>query len=304
MTSVRVAIVLPCYNDGVFLTDALRSLAGEEECEIVVIDDGSTDPYTLEVLDTVAATGVRVVHQANTGLSGARMRGVAETQAAFIHTLDSDDMLAPGAVASLADALEANPSAAVAWGDYRTFGVLERHFPMAPVLDPWRITYVDEIPSNSMVRRTALQAVGGWELKRGCEDWDLWMKFAEKGMPGVHVPAVTLYYRVHETQRMYTEAIKRHDERRACLRSRHEALYESRRWHRRRSAAPRALKLLFPAIDALPRSSEIRKGQLYAAVRQIFQPAMSPEGFHGIHDMLLRLARGAVRRCWPAARRS
>lgn len=287
----RVAVIVPCYDDGVVLQDALGSLEGQEPHELVVVDDGSTGPETLRILDAVEARGVRVVHQDNAGLSAARMRGVVETTAPYIHTLDSDDMLAPGALRVLADALDASPAAALSWGDYRTFGAQTCTFPMSPTLDPWRITYISEIPANSMTRRTSLTSVAGWELTRGCEDWDLWMKFAERGMGGAHVPQVTLLYRVHEAPRMYTEAMARHDERRACLARRHAPLYRARRPNRRRSPSPRALKVLFPAIDAIPRVSELRKAQLYAAARRLFQPEASSDCFPGLGGMLLRVAR-------------
>ena len=49
-TPPRVAVVIPCYNDGRFLRETLESVREQEQCEIVVVDDGSTDAPTLAVL--------------------------------------------------------------------------------------------------------------------------------------------------------------------------------------------------------------------------------------------------------------
>ena len=106
---VRYSVVIPCFNDGAFVPGAIASVREHDAVEIVVVDDGSTDPATLTVLDDLRGGGIRVIRQDNAGLAAARMRGVAETSAPFVLCLDSDDELAPGALGELADAIEANP---------------------------------------------------------------------------------------------------------------------------------------------------------------------------------------------------
>src|SRR5688572_26595329 len=93
----RVAVVVPCFNDPA-VPEAVASIRLQEPVEVVVVDDGSTDPEGLAALDTLRAEGVRVVRQENQGLSAARMTGVRHTTAPFIFALDSDDVLAPGSL--------------------------------------------------------------------------------------------------------------------------------------------------------------------------------------------------------------
>src|SRR2546428_8822508 len=154
----RVAVVMPCFDDGPTLDQALSSLEDQEPHELVVVDDGSTEPATLGVLDRLRDEGVAVVRQENAGLSAARMRGVCETSAPYVMPLDADDELEPGALAALADALDADPRAAVAWGDVEVFGELKLRLRSGRALDPWRITYLNDVPGTSMVRRSALVA--------------------------------------------------------------------------------------------------------------------------------------------------
>ena len=277
----RVAVVIPCYNDGRFLQEPLQSVREQERCEIVVVDDGSTDAQTLAVFSDLREAGVRVVTQPNQGLSAARMTGVEHTSARYVHPLDSDDRLAPGALESLADALDARPEVDVAWGDYVCFGAFSCRVPGARTLDPWRITYIDEIVGTTMVRRSALTAVGGWSMGSGFEDWDLWMKLAEVGAQGVYVPAVTLHYRQHESPRMYRESLDRADSLGVRLRSRRHRLFAARRLNWRHSPSSWGVKAMFPVVNMVPGLPERRRLQCYALIRDLFEPEMSSDMFWG-----------------------
>lgn len=266
MTTHRVAVVVPCHDDGETLPQTLASLEDQEPHELAVVDDGSTDPETLALLERLRAGGVQVVRQENAGLSAARMAGVAATGAPAVLPLDADDALVPGAIAALADALEAHPAAAVAWGDVELFGDVEAPLRMGRRLDAWQLTYLNTLPVASLVRRSALEAAGGWELRYGYEDWDLWLALAERGFEGVHVPRPVLRYR-RRGGRMLTGTMARHDEIAADLRRRHPESFERRRRAWLRSRAPLRERLLFPAIDAAPLPS-LRKLALYQLVHE------------------------------------
>lgn len=266
VSGMRVAVVVPCYDDGETLGEALASLAGQEAHELVVVDDGSTDPATLAMLAELGRNGVRVVRRENGGLSAARMTGVAESTAPYVLPLDADDAIAPGAIAALADALDGAPDAAMAWGDVEIWGELELAVRIGRRLDPWLITHLNTLPVASLVRRDALLEVGGWQLRHGYEDWDLWMAFAEAGRGGVYVPVPALRYR-RRAGRMLDGCVPRHDELVGELRGRHPRLFAARRRNWLRSRAPLRDRLAFPAIDALP-TSELGKARFYQLVNE------------------------------------
>lgn len=269
MSDPRVALVVPCYDDGETLGDALGSLEGQEDHELVVIDDGSSDPETLRILAELRQKGVRVVHQPNAGLSAARMAGVTATTARYVLPLDADDALAPGAVAALADALDRTPAAAMAWGDVDIWGEFDLTLRIGCRLDPWLVTHLNTLPVASLVRRTALLEVGGWQLRHGYEDWDLWMSFAEAGWDGVYVPVPSLRYR-RRGGRMLDDCVPRHDELVGELRSRHPRLFASRRTNWLRSRAPLRDRIVFPVVAALP-ISELAKARFYQLVNEPHQ---------------------------------
>ena len=216
-----------------------------------MVDDGSTDPATLDAFAALEADGVRVVHQENTGLPGARMRGLAETSAPYVFPLDSDDLLEAATLPAMADALDAAPGAAAAFGDYAEFGGPEDLVRAVPDrLDPFRVAYVNEYPVSALFRRTALEHVGGWKAIRwGYEDWDLWMGLAEAGLPAVHVGTGRITYRrrLHGT-RMLTAAKANHREIYRTLKGRHPRLFADIAEHRRRSDMSPRRKLLYPVV--------------------------------------------------------
>jgi glycosyltransferase involved in cell wall biosynthesis len=256
----RVAVVVACFNDGATLLEALASLEAEEPHELVVVNDGSSDPATLALLDGLRDR-VTVVDQDNQGLPAARMTGVAATVAPYVYPLDADDRVMPGSLAALADALDADPRLAAAWGDQQLFGDLDLVSPRAAALDPWAITHVNGLPVSTLVRRDALLEAGGWQVRGGYEDWDLWMALAERGWRGRHIGRATHGYRIHG-QRMLADTRTRHAEQFGLLRQRHPDLFAARRAHWRRSGAPWRMRLLIPLAGALPAVPEAIRRRL------------------------------------------
>jgi glycosyltransferase involved in cell wall biosynthesis len=263
----RVAIIVTCFNDGETLGETVSSIrAGAPEAELVIVDDDSTDDQTLQVLLQLEEGGVRVIHQPNGGLAAAAMAGVEATSAPYVMRFDADDLLEPGAADALAGALDREPDVAAAWGDIQTFGLTDFRVPGVPALDPWLLTYTNYISGSGVLfRREALLVGGGWELRDGFEDWDLWMKLAERGHRGVHIPQVTFHYRRDRGGLLMAasrDTARHYDD----LRLRHEELFEQRGESRRESAAPSLLKILVPmteVVPGLPRLTRINLCELF-----------------------------------------
>jgi glycosyltransferase involved in cell wall biosynthesis len=262
----RVAVVVPCFDDGATLPETLASLRGQEQHELVVVDDGSTDADTLELLARLEREGTRVVRRANGGLAAARMTGLEATSAPYVYPLDADDVLEPGALAALADALDADAGLAVVWGDVRMFGAKDLQLRMPATLDPWLLTYVNEIPGTSLLRRSAVEAAGGWRIAGGYEDWDLWLSFAEHGFRGRYVPVPMLRYR-QAAGRMNASAIEQHEVKWPAVRDLHRDLFARRRELASRSPESWHVKLLWPLLEGLPGLPLWRRHQLCRLVR-------------------------------------
>lgn len=249
---VRVAVVIPCFNDGHLALEALASVNEPEPVEVVVVDDASTDRDSRRALDRLGdGAGATVIrHDANQGLSRSRMTGVSATTARYVFPLDADDLAVAGALSKMADRLDADPRASVCYGDYREFGEHELVRAVPSRLDPFRVAYTNEYPPSAMFTRVVLERTGGWELAEyGYEDWDFWMRLAESGERGIYMGAGVLTYRrrLHGT-RMLTSARVHHVELYRTLRRRHPALFAELSAHRRASEMPAARKLLYPFV--------------------------------------------------------
>lgn len=288
----RIAVVIPCYDDGRTVGGAVESVRRQEPCEIVVVDDGSRDEATREVLAALAATGVGVVRQPNQGVAAARTAGVEATTAPYVFNLDADDELEPAALTALADELDAHPEVDVVWGGFRYLGERSHEKRVATELDPWLQTYINDMPVSALFRREALVAAGGWQGRAAYEDWDLWLALAEHGARGRGLPFPAFRYRVHG-ERMYRASRPRHNELYDALRARHEALFRQRPQNRRRSRAPALVKLAFPAIDALWPGMSYRKASLLAAVWHV------ANGRGGLRRPLVRFLRRLPQRRTP-----
>jgi glycosyltransferase involved in cell wall biosynthesis len=236
----RVAVVIPCYDDGPLVTGAVASVQEQEPVEICVVDDGSTDPETLETLEALRTRGVTVIRQDNAGPGAARMTGVRATTARFVFPLDADDLLEPGALAAMADALDAVPGAGFAWGDYLLFGDYDGRYRAPREFLPWSLTYVNQYPISSLYRRDALERAGGW-ADVGYEDWDLWLRFAELGLTGVPVDRVVYRRRLHGTRRLQEDRA-RHAGRYEAIKARHPDLFGPGRARLRATERPPAWK--------------------------------------------------------------
>jgi glycosyltransferase involved in cell wall biosynthesis len=251
--SARVAVVIPCFNDGAFVSGAVDSVAESEPVEVVVVDDASTDPSTRATIDDLERAGVHVVrHERNRGLGEARMTGVAATVARYVFPLDSDDLCVPGTLAAMADLLDASPDAAVCLGDYEEFGDHESIVAVPDRLDLYRLAWTNEY-GPALFRRSTLLAVDGWRqpghTHAAYEDWHLLMSLAERGERAVRTPhGQPIYLRRLHGDRALALARRKHRRLYRDLRKAHAGLYREMRVHWRACDLPRRRKALYPLI--------------------------------------------------------
>ena len=250
----RVAVIVPCFDDGPLVGEAVRSIEEDEPVEIVVVDDNSGDGATLAELERLEQDGVRVVrHSTNRGVSNARSTGLESSRAPFVLPLDADDLAVAGRLSELADRLEAEPGAGVVFGDYQEFGDASILRAVPNELDPFRLAFTNEYPISALFRRSLLEEIGGFRPAgykgRSYEDWNLWMTLAEHGERGVHAGVGRPVYlrRLHGARKLQSGK-RRHAELYRMLRAAHPRLFDSLPEHRRQSDLSRIRKLLYPAV--------------------------------------------------------
>lgn len=116
--SPRVSVVVPCYNYGRFVTEAVDSILAQtfRDYEVIVVDDGSTD-NTPEVLRGITDPRVRVLRKENGGCASARNAGRALARGEFLTFLDADDLWRPTFLERQVAVLDAEPGVSFCFTD-------------------------------------------------------------------------------------------------------------------------------------------------------------------------------------------
>jgi glycosyltransferase involved in cell wall biosynthesis len=194
----RVSIVIPCYNHGEYLIEAVASVerSVEEPCELILVNDGSDDPRTLEVLDLLGEAGYRVLNQENLGLPAARNSGINEARSPYILPLDADNRLRPGFITAAMAILDAQPEVGVVYGDRWDFGMRDAEVRVPP-FDAAALLQCNFIDACALMRKEVWSACGGYDTALPAwEDWDLWIGATECGWQFHHLPGIAFDYRV------------------------------------------------------------------------------------------------------------
>lgn len=220
-----VTVVIPCFNSGATLTQTVESVKAQtyKNIEIIVVDDGSTDVFTIATIDGLAK--VRIIRQENAGLSAARNRGFSEARGEYVLPLDADDWLETDALEHLAAALDANQKASFVYshiqleGEAR--GVLKKSFNFFEQL------FLNQMPYCILIRRSAWSDVGGYDqsMLRGYEDWEFNIRLGIHGQFGIIVPRALFHYRVTSTGMLLGKSSNLHGELWLEIQRKHKSTY-------------------------------------------------------------------------------
>jgi len=197
-----VTVVIPAYNYGHFIGQALESVRAQtyQNWECIVIDDGSTD-NTRDVVTGYAEKDRRIkyVYQKNQGLGASRNTGIRNGAGTYFQFLDADDLIEPRKLEYQAAYLEQHPEVDIVYGDARFFSTENmeaRLYSMWEEDKPWmpqvsgkgREVLMALIRANMMVvnapliRRGVIESVGFFDGRvKGVEDWDYWIRCAVQG---------------------------------------------------------------------------------------------------------------------------
>ena len=216
MVDSRISVVVPLCNGADHCVAAIASVLDQTRPpdEVIVVDDGSDDLGADAIEEFVAerrtAVAVKIERQTNQGQSAARNAGVRLASGDLIAFCDQDDRWTPTHLEVLAGRLDAAP-ADVAWA-YSDFDEVDgtgrlvtrsyraRHGVVGDLRSVDQVLARDlmVLPSASVLRRDALEAVGGFDPElSGYEDDDLFLRMFRAGYRAVEVPDALTIYRVH-----------------------------------------------------------------------------------------------------------
>ena len=262
-TPLLVSIVIPCYNYGRYVEEAIASVLAQTltSREIFVIDDGSTDPATLAVLDRLGAQGqVQVIRQDNQGLPAARNTGIAAARGEYVCCLDADDSLAPTYLELAIALMECDRSVGFAYSWVEFFGDVNQVWE-ARDFDP-EVALIGNFTSVAAVfRRDDWETIGGYSpvMQGGFEDWEFWLRLASLGRRGCVINHPLFRHRRHG-RTMTHEAFAMKAELQTRMHGLNQCFFENRqlRNYLRRLISPQMdfgealTKLASPSVYAAP----------------------------------------------------
>ena len=200
-----VSIIIPCYNQGRFLSEAIESVLRQTypHFEIIVVDDGSTDD-TSEV--AARYPHVRCIRQKNQGQAAARNTGLRESSGSYLVFLDSDDRLLPHALEVGLQCLNDHPECAFVYGQRQVIAFDESTMPpsQSPAEQDQYLALLKrnhiDMPAMVMHRRATFDSIGGFNTSlrvKGSEDYDLYLRIA-RSFPVCCHDKVVAEYRKHD----------------------------------------------------------------------------------------------------------
>ena len=246
-----VSIVIPCYNPGEWLLDAVASARAQTHprIEIVLVDDGTDQADGLDYIRSAATRVDLFLEQANLGLPAARNAGMRAAGGRFVLPLDADDLLDPRYVAECVVAMSA-PDPAFVYSDCRVFG--GRHYvDTLPEYNLYNLLDRNFLTYAALISKDDWELAGGYDesMRLGYEDWEFWLRLGAANRFGRRLPQALFRYRKRKGS-LYDVALAHHAEIVAYIESKHPELYDDH--HRGRIKAVWAPAVCF----AGPRPAE------------------------------------------------
>ena len=234
-----VSVIIPCIAGQLqYLPEAVASVVAQTfaDWEIVVAaaDDEASEGASRILTDALEGPPPKwstLVRDGGKGLGHARNVAIAAARGRFILSLDADDLLEPSFMAKALAAIEGHEYG-IACSLVREFGDRGGVWNCAP----WGgLLTQNALPSCALFQKALWEAVGGYDVTVGFEDWDLWVRCSELKPYVVQLPEYLFKYRVHGASLMHWNARNGADPfYRAMLRLRHPSLYPADQVYRDR----------------------------------------------------------------------
>ncbi|MEX0686711.1 MAG: glycosyltransferase family A protein [Balneolales bacterium] len=196
-----ITVVIPCYNHGAFIYETVNSV-WEQTCknyEIIIVDDGSDDTDTIDILDELARHAkITVLRKENGHVSSARNHGIKFSMGEFILTLDADDYFDPTFLEKAQKILQENAKIGVITCFAHTFdhtGITGSLRPIGGGIENFLTN--NNCWASALFRYRCWEDAGGFNetMRRGYEDWDFWLSVTSSGWVVYSIPEYLYRYR-------------------------------------------------------------------------------------------------------------
>lgn len=205
MSIKKVSIITPCYNDGIYIEETIGSILSQtyKNLEIIIIDDGSEDTHTIDILKKLdLRDNIKVIKTNHVGPAEARNIGIKYASGEYILPVDSDDLIDSTYIEKAVMCMNSDDKLGIVYCHADLFGNKTGSWELPDYsIDKMLIDNI--IFVTALFRRTDWEQVGGFKsnMEHGMEDYDFWLSIIELGREVYQLPEVLFHYRVKDSSR-------------------------------------------------------------------------------------------------------
>lgn len=208
-----ISVIIPCYNQAVYLPEALESLLKQTytHWEAIVVNDGSPDDTEAVALEYARQfPQIKYVSQSNGGLSAARNKGIEYAQGTYILPLDADDRISPKYMEEAMRAFEEKPGLRLVYCQASFFGAKTGRWEDLRYDSYKHLLLQNAIFCSAFYRKSDWEQAGGYDeqMRKGHEDWEFYIRLLKGEGLVYQIPEPLFHYRIKEVS-MITMATRK-----------------------------------------------------------------------------------------------
>lgn len=202
MKNPLVSVIVPCYNQAIYLPEALQSVLDQDypHWECIIVNDGSPD-NTDEVAKewTEKDKRFKYFHKENGGLSDTRNYGIEKATGTYILPLDADDRISANYIKEALKVFETNPQTKLVYSNLVLFGNQNKKLTTSGFQYEKLLTENQIFCSGIFQKNDFLQTSGyNTNMKGGYEDWDFWLSLLKPDDIVVKLDEFHFFYRIKD----------------------------------------------------------------------------------------------------------
>lgn len=204
----KVSVIIPCYNHGNFILETLTNILNStyKNIEIVIVNDGSTDSNTNNILNSIKYDNVKVITTINQGTAGACKTAMQYVTGDYILPMGSDDKIDVTYIQKAVNILDINNKIGIVYCKAEFFGERTGLWNL-PQFSIEQMKQGNCIFCSALFRKNDYDKTSGYNPNmKNWEDYDLWLSLLELGVEVYQIPEVLFYYR--QTKKQKTNKVK------------------------------------------------------------------------------------------------
>ena len=200
----KVSVIMPCYNDGKYIKEAIASVEAQTypEWELIIIDDGSDDKETIVIIDSIQNKKIKIYHTEHLRPAGARNYGIEHADGEYILPVDSDDKIDPTYMEKAVQKIESDKKIGVVYCEADLFGEKTGKWEL-PAYSFEKMLLDNVVFVTALFYREDWEKIGGFNtnMQAGMEDYDFWLGILELGKEIYQIPEILFHYRIKPVSR-------------------------------------------------------------------------------------------------------